>query len=447
MMAAVVALSILAASCSDDSPKEEQEPVEEEKAPRLVEASLTLDPTQGETIYKLVAASDWSVPDWTIYSDDGPNWVSVTPMSGQGDQELTIAYDANETGKARSTTFYVKVGKYDAVEIFLSQSKLESNVNESDLEFLKAVVDGNMLVWYDDSNNPQYPKVESWFNVDPGQFPGVGMEEKDGKLFITTFDGAPFVDFPERMNLPELSFINMRGQNLNGKRLPKEWNTPKLTYVNLSVCGLVGPIPEGFASTTPLLNQIYMDQNHLWGALPHVWASKVLEVALFANQNNCSRWKKDADGNILIDANGNKIEKEYPYTTGLDNEGLGYLVPAGLDVILNQSRQAQSDRTQMKLGGALMGNFEGFEEGWGQARYERYDPGAKTGDVAVWSDYRLLAGRDLSGDELDTWAWYFSNMGYPGEDWAITVPHKMVKWNQTDADAYTAACEAKYGSN
>ena len=113
-------------------------------------------------------------------------------------------------------------------------------------------------------------------------------------------------------------------------------------------------------------------------------------------------------------------------------------------MIFNQDRKSQGDKTQMKLGGATECTYLGFEKGWGQARYEKYDPEAKKGDTSVWSDFRLLCGSTAEGfdADLDSWAWYFSNMGHPGM--GVTIPREMLDWDQAAADAYTAKCEEEY---
>lgn len=416
--AVMTVLSLVAVSCDKSEKPVDEKPVEPgPEAPELVSKEMTAAPDGDKLTYRVLVEDDWFTEEWKIEPEDDYDWITVDPQEGEGDTELTFEAEPNESGKLRSATFYVKVGDFDAVEIFISQTKMESNVNATDLEFLKAIVEGRMLG--DDT-----PVVEDWYNVDPGQFRGINMEEKDGKYYVVALDGVPLIDFPEKMDLPELQFINMREQNLNGKRLPKEWNTPKLWKVNLSVCGLVGPIPEGFGAT-PLLAEVYMDQNNLFGALPHNWTTTCLEVFIIANVNN-----KEAG-------------TEMPCGTQ-DNAKLGYLIPKGLDVIMNQDRKVQGDKTQIKVGGATECTFLGFEKGWGQARYEKFDPAAVKGDTSVWSDFRLLCGSSAEGFdvELDQWAWYFSNLGYPGM--AETIPHVMLDWDQAAADAYTAKCEDEY---
>ena len=447
----LLAMSALAIAFACEKPKPEPEPEPEPvKPPKMVNAELTVPPTGGPGVYEIKVAQDWTTDSWTIAPAEDVDWISVSPKSGKGDREVDFQAEANTTSKARSVSFYVKAGEYDVVEIFISQAKQESNVNDSDLEFLKALVEGKML-------GDATPVVNDWFNVPTGDFPGIAMEEKDGKFFITQFDGTPFTGFPEKMHLPELARIYQRGTaGLNGVRLPKDWDTPKLEYCNMSVCGLTGPIPDGLAASSKL-NQLYLDQNKLFGALPHTWTSKVLEVVILCNVNNKS------------------VKAELPQKTE-DNAGLGYMVPASLDVVLNKDRQFQNDKTQMKLGGVFDGNYIGFEEGWGQERYERYDPNAKIGDKVTWSDYRFLRGAQyqtssvnaegnieyathegqinviangaITGqaprdNDLDVWAWYFSNMGYDIQ-FANPIPKVLLKWNQADANAYTAKCEAEY---
>lgn len=261
-------------------------------------------------------------------------------------------------------------------------------------------VEGNML-------GDQTPTITNWKAVPADAFPGITLEvpegSSDGLMCVTRIYNPPFTDLPTTLDLPELTWFDLedhRGTEdptarpLYGKKLPTTWNTPKLTYINTAFASLTGTIPQGLAES-PVLNQIYIDGCDYYGALPHDWASTTLEVFI-ANQGN---------------------------------EKLGYMVPAQLDVILNQYDGGGNlinqcnDRTQFKLmnGG---NNFIGFEEGWGQERYEKYDNDAEVGNLTVWSDHRLLQ---------DDWAWYFSDIA--------SVPKEMKVWNQADADAYTASCE------
>ena len=193
--------ALAAVSCAKESEpnKEPETPPEPEKPrPVLVNAEVTIAPDGETKTYSLVAAEDWYTREWRIEEGEEQTWLSVNPTSGTGDAEISLYAEGNESGKARSVSLYVKIGDYDAVEIFVSQAKKESNVNESDLEFLKAVVEGNML-------GEATPEVTDWYNVDPGAFPGIGMTDKDGKFYVTGFDGAAFTNFPEKMVLPELT--------------------------------------------------------------------------------------------------------------------------------------------------------------------------------------------------------------------------------------------------
>ena len=99
----------------------------------------------------------------------------------------------------------------------------------------------------------------------------------------------------------------------------------------------------------------------------------------------------------------------------------------------------------MKVGGVKEGHWLGFEKGWGQARYELFDPDAVKGDKTVWSDWRLLIGKIVDGDDTNTWASGFSNMGYAAESGYKTyIPKEMLDWDQSVADAFTAAAKAAH---
>ena len=371
---------------------------------------------------------------WRVKASEQYDWISVSPTSGEGNSTLTFAVTPNESNKKRLAefeileTFYpVNAADFDepiskdirTYIILVVQDIIESNVAEGSLNFLHAIVSGQMF-------GSSTPVVNDWANVE-AIFNGITFEAMpDGKLEIVSIDHAPFVDFPEVMNLPELTHFNVSDQpKLKGKKLPAEWNTPLLTYCNFAGCGLTGPLPEGFASTTPNLQTVFFNGNNIYGALPHTWAAGanggtgVLECLIgTGNKNNVGT------GVTL------------PLVHLDDNPYMGYIVPATCDVKLNRwinddpstdrHNNPSGDKTQMKLGGCTEQNYVGFEKGWGQERYAKYGGGAAN-NLATWDDHRLLC---------DEWASYFSNLGYPGM--AETVPHVMKDWDQAAADAWTA---------
>ncbi len=275
--------------------------------------------------------------------------------------------------------------------------KVETNFGEKTYEFLKAVVDGKML-------GDATPEIEDWSAV-TAEFPGITMAEVEGKLEITYISGAPFTALPNTINLPELASVELRGcAGLKGKTMPTVWNTPKLQYFCIAACEMTGTFPASFAENTPELHTLFMDGNNFAGAWPHNWASGV---------------------------NGGTGKLECVIADG-GNEGMGYMVPATLDVKLNNYvdgnlSNPSRDKTQIKLGGAEASpaKYVGFEKGWGQERYVKYAEGAAD-DKATWHDKRGLAGNP------DEWAYYFTNL--PG-----TIPQVMLDWDQAAADAFTAS--------
>jgi hypothetical protein len=405
--------------CMSACEKQNPEPKPQQKAPEVKQEYLNANPEgQADLTYAVSIVKDWTDSTWSIAAEEKYDWIEVSPKNAKGNATVTFTVTANQTDKERSAIFDVTAGEYKTCEIMISQAKMESNVSEDDLDFLKAIVEGKML-------GESTPSIDNWYEVDPGAFPGINMVDKDGKLYIEKLDGAPLTDFPVKMHLSELTDIMVTDDvALVGKRLPVDWDTPKLVFIDLKNDKLTGPVPDGLAAS-PALVEIYCDGCNFFGALPHDWSSKTLKVVLFANYGT----PKDAADPTITE----------------DNPGLGYIIPASLDVLLNNydasgnldnSPMHWHDKTQFKIGGVKEQTWLGFEKGWGQVRYEKYDADAVSGDLATWSDHRLL---------YDDWAWYFSNIGYPER--AGGVPKVMLEWDQTAADAYTAKCEAAAKSN
>ncbi len=444
-LAAMAAFAL--ASCE---PAPAPQPVGPEwgELPKAVEETLTAlpDGTDAENTLTLAIEAEGA---WKIEAAEEYDWITVTPVSGEGNATLTFEVAANETDKDRLAEFDVKetfvatnaelVDNGEATEkdvktyaIVVNQVKKESNVNPGSLAFLKAIVEGGLL-------GADTPAVDNWYVVDE-TFPGITLDAFDqGKMEVVSINGAPLTGWPEVLDLPELTWISIRGcAGLENKELPKEWNTPNLTYCNMSVCKMTGSLPEGLGSTTAKCNQFYLDQNNFYGALPHVWASGcnggtgVCEIFIFANVNNRNSTPEEGFRNN-------------------DNDGFGYMIPATFDSKLNylndagerentpEHGYAQGDGTGVKVGGVFQGNYIGYEKGWGQERYVAYGNGAAE-DKATWNIYRAHSAKG-------GWAWYYSNLGYVNADETTMyfgVPQQMMDWDQAAADAYTAEAKTKW---
>ena len=401
-----------------DDPKDDPE-TPAVTIPEKQEINLSVSPLGSDGLTTSIEAYD----DWTVSPEENYKWVDVSPKSGgKGKSVLTFVVAANDGTREREACFLVYQGENLIYEIYVTQSKPEANVNEGDLAFLQAVVTGKLLG--DDT-----PEITDWFSVSDEQvsaFPGFTFDNIDGKWTIVEIgESAKFTAFPEEVYLPNL--VRLRQNNnglLEGTEFPKVWRTPKLTYIALSHTKITGTIPQGLADCAQLA-EVYFDDTDFYGALPHVWASKNLEVVLLGSVSNMT------------------FKGEDPYEGDTECPYLGYIVPETLDVLLNSQRVAQGDKTQMKVGGVKEGHWLGFEEGWGQVRYELFDPAAVKGDKTVWSDARLLVGS--ADNDPDVWAWYFSNMGY-SDDYKTFVPKQMLQWDQAVADAFTVAAKAAHDS-
>ena len=401
-----------------DNPSKDPGSSTEVTVPDKQEVNLTVGPMGSEELTTKIEA----YADWTVSPEEDYNWVSVTPASGsKGKNELKFVVLPNDKSKEREACFLVYQGKDLIYEIYVVQSKPEANVLEGDLAFLKAVVDGKLL-------GDATPEIKDWFvlsDEDISAFTGITFETFDGKWSIVQIgESAQFTAFPAELKLVNLERLRQNGNALlAGTEIPQVWSTPKLRHIALSHTKMTGAIPQGLADS-PLLAEIYFDDTDFYGALPHVWASKVLEVALIGSIPNGTFTGED------------------PYEDDHECPYLGYIVPASLDVILNSQRTAQGDCTQMKLGGVREGHWLGFEKGWGQVRYEMFDPEAVAGNTEVWSIWRLLVGS--ADKDPDVWAHYYSNMGYNDENMRTYIPRKMLDWDQSVADAFTAAAKAAH---
>ncbi|MBR6882800.1 MAG: BACON domain-containing protein [Bacteroidales bacterium] len=425
----VLALLTVASCHKKDDPKdpEDEKKPEEVIVPDKKDVNLTVGPGGSTTLTTDIEA----FADWTVSADGNYKWISVSPMSGsKGKTTLTFAVSANieEGAKERSASFAVFQGTAVIYDIFVVQASPESKVADGDLQFLQAIVKDKLF-------GEDTPNITDWVTAEDAEltaFPGLVFGNDDnGKITVVEIkEEAPFTAFPEVVNLPNVERIRQNNNSrLAGTLFPKEWNTPKLKHIALSHTKMTGPLCDGFAAS-PVLAEIYFDDTDFYGALPHIWASKVLEVALISTARNCTFTGED------------------PYEGDTECPYLGYIVPATLDVILNSERTAQGDKTQMKVGGVKEGHWLGFEKGWGQVRYELFDENAVKGDKETWSDWRLLIGKIIDGDDTNTWAWYFSSMGYdPAAGYKTYIPKKMLDWDQAVADQFTAAAKAAHDAH
>lgn len=418
-------LSVLALSCQ----KESQEQTRPEPdvpsgpvAPEKQSVNLTMNPSGGEQVVDVTATDSW-----TLEKDENYKWLTVTPeKGGAGTSTITFTAEENLSGRERSASFFVMQGTATIYEIFIAQAKKEIALGEGDYNFLKSIVDNKYLG--DDT-----PVVEDWYSFTGEEFAGTGIELSniDGKWYVVQIDRSSkdvsMTGLPEALELEYCERIRLNNQaGLAGVLFPQVWKTPKLAHIALSHTRMTGAIPQGFADS-PLLSEVYFDDTDFYGALPHIWASKVLEVCLLGSKNNGT------------------FKGDDPYAGDTECPYLGYMVPASLDVVLNSKRSGvQNDKTQMKLGGVNEGHWLGFEEGWGQERYELFDSEAVKGDITVWSDWRLLIGK--AENDPDVWAWYFSNMGYNDPNYLTYIPRQMMKWDQDVADKFTAAAKAAHDS-
>ena len=366
---------------------------------------------------------------WRIAPMDTYDWLTMLKRpSGEGCAQFRFAIKANYTGDRRAAVFSLFEGDDKLLDIHIIQDKMVIPLCDGDFEFLKWLVDNKA---YGSST----PKVD-WFMFDGTGFPAINFDvDATGKYYIKDIDiradasnaDMMFNSFPPEISLRYITsiYVNYTAMGttmdavncpLKGSEFPSVWDCPKLERVHLECVGMVGVIPQSFADL-PNLRAFFVRSCDLYGSLPQKWASNKFE-------------------SIVLGFNGIS-----------DCPNLGYMVPAQLDVILNSEKPKSSfhaDRNEFKLGG-YRDNWIGFEEGWGQTRYEKFDSQAEKGNLSVWSKYRMLSKgteeeiapggiRNPLGTSdikyVDSWESYYSNI--------TSMPFEMCRWNQADADAYTA---------
>ena len=386
---------------------------------------------------------------WTVATEDECDWITVTPASGAaGDATLEFIVVPNTSGRDRSVSFFVSAAETEThkageiYEIFIAQVKMEYAVAEKDMAFLQWMVDNK--VYGDATPSPD------WFDFNPEGFVGISFgTDVNGKYTVAAIDyrsgdeqpsSALFNSFPPTMELPDLEYIYINCTSdggdantmaewvkcaLRGSEFPTTWDCPKLRQVHLECVGLQGTIPASFAAL-PNLTQLFIRACDIYGALPHDWTSGLMQ-------------------SIVIGFDGAKA----------DCPNLGYIVPKTLDCILNSDRwnaegtaPVHRDKVEYKLGGAPE-NWIGYENGWGQRRYELFDATAEKGNETKWSAHRKFSEGPAeevapggirnphesdNGWYIDTWAWYF---------FRNNVPETLAAWDQAAADAYTEAAAAK----
>lgn len=99
----------MAVSCNPDEKKDNEVPA----APAsLSVAKPILDAEEGSTFVSVVASGAWTL---TLDFEDGKDWASVSPASGNGNKgNVRLSYDENTSGSARTVTLVLRPEKGEA---------------------------------------------------------------------------------------------------------------------------------------------------------------------------------------------------------------------------------------------------------------------------------------------------------------------------------------------
>ena len=368
--------------------------------------------------------------NWTVQAVGDASWVDVwydDNMNYFGAQPKK-----NPNAWERTAQFYVVDEDGSVLHLLIiKQAGLTPKMNQSDLEFLYALIKEGWLTYDDGSRfkifRDYQPDTEAFSTCDFDGWidghSGIKVEKIDGISYITelshpwgevTPDGEDesvkksivLHGFPEKMHLPKLRRFHFDGYNtLSGQTLPQDWYTPELEKFNVQWSYMTGEIPAGLAAT-PKLKYIRAYNCDFYGALPHNWESDQLICVDFA-----------------------------------ENKDLGYMVPASLDVVTPENFVALDyiNAPTFRLAAWQYAKWVGFEEGWGQARCAEDQT-----NVAEWYNNRMVNYAiknesnkvNVNGTEVN-WGETYNLDGH--------LPHVMNEWNQIEADAYTAQCRVNRG--
>ena len=337
----------------------------------------------------------------------------------------TIKLTVNEFVKELQLTapLHLYSGKLRPVTVTVTENSV-AYFQDGTADFLNEVIEDKL---YGDATPAS---LEGFL---PSQYPGlVFSQDENDRYYIKEINAnnlSPFLSrLPSNMHLDGLesvyvNFSDVASSSMKGTEFPSSWRCPKLYRLLLAGTGITGVIPDSFAAIPSLHNVFIMDAD-IYGALPHNWASKVMESVCigFRGENDCP--------------------------------DLGYMVPASLDIVLNSDSSRMNlngDKNEYKIGGKRA-NWKGFEKGWGQVRYEKFDSAAVAGEKSVWSVYRpLTSGIDAecavggirnprntdNAHYIDSWASFYQNI--------TGIPTLLLDWDQAAADAYTAQCKSARG--
>ena len=154
-----------------------QEDVDDVVANPTVElstSSLNFTNDEGSQTVDVKANSDWMVETPEV------DWVTVTPLAGNGDKTITVAVSMNDTGKVRSTVIKVvslhkEWGKWDTKKLTVSQSG-DSNVTVDEELLYADNFDG-------EEATETYGSGSSWPFID--QFPQFANAEGPAATNVT----------------------------------------------------------------------------------------------------------------------------------------------------------------------------------------------------------------------------------------------------------------------
>lgn len=290
----------------------------------------------GESVVDITSASP------TFAGEEGVKMITVTldtPVSAVGSKPADTRAAANQVflvvKKAvypAGTDIIVKTDKEfyrfrtsspidcsaaDYITMNLNLAKGDaSEVAYGDSQFLLDLLYGGLLNldwknFYADPDIFEGPRID-------GTIPCITSVKQIGSKYYviridnTTHDSKDYriAQFPETLDLQNLTELNFHDNNtfLNGKALPKVWNTPNATTIHLGQCHMTGPIPEGLVNL-PNATSLVLAGNSFTSfpetlSLPKIGAFHVIGMSSLTGTELPQNWNTPAMTDLRLSSCG-----------------------------------------------------------------------------------------------------------------------------------------------
>jgi len=156
----------------------------------LPSSAFKFDASTNKTVLSLSSNTQWKVK-----VEEGCSWLDVTPLTGNGDAEVTITAAENNTADARKTKINIEIPNYQTYVVDVTQNRKYIKANMASVDFTSA---GGQLSFYVTSDGTyKVSKIGTWFGfIREGDVITVVAQEnntealRSGAIVLTLVNGA-----------------------------------------------------------------------------------------------------------------------------------------------------------------------------------------------------------------------------------------------------------------